>query len=205
MDAETFVKICGLLNLTAEEVARESGYSLSAVKAARTGARGVSAELEKFLLNRLKEASGDEAVRLVLETCMTNTNTLQIIGRLFRPVGLTEKADALFQHEGSSVILSEYAGHVLSAKTDDGWNVKLLLDGQELPEIEINLEYVADDEDMSDSDWESWCDGSMPHDEQLELVEAYIRTHFNTVIEDMANGSYTTWPKLYDNLLEKLS
>lgn len=69
MDAETFVKICGLLNLTAEEVARESGYSLSAVKAARTGARGVSTELEKFLLSRLKEASGDEAVQLVMKTC----------------------------------------------------------------------------------------------------------------------------------------
>lgn len=69
MNSETFVKICGLLNLTAEEVAKQSGYSLSAVKAARTGARGVSAELEKFLLNRLKEASDDEAVQLVMKTC----------------------------------------------------------------------------------------------------------------------------------------
>lgn len=203
MNSETFVKIAGLLNLTAVEIAKESGCSPEAVRSARMGRRPVSEKLEKYMIDKLRKASGDEAVRLVMETCMTNT--LQIVGRLFRPVRLTEKADALFQHEGSSVILSEYAGHVLSAKTDDGWNVKLLLDGQELPEIEINLEYVADDEDMSDSDWESWCDGSMPHDEQLELLEAYIRTHFNTVIEDMANGSYTTWPKLYEYLLEKLS
>lgn len=203
MDAETFVKICGLLNLTAEEVAKESGYSLSAVKAARTGARAVSAELEKFLLNRLKEASGDEAVRLVLETCMTNT--LQIIGRLFRPVGLTEKADTLYQHENAQVVLSEYAGHTLSAETSDGWKVKLLLDGQELPEIEINLEYAADSEEMSDAEWESWCDNSMPREEQLDIVEAYMRQAFSIVIRDMASESYTTWPKLYEFLTEKLS
>lgn len=203
MDAETFVKICGLLNLTAEEVAKESGYSLSAVKAARTGARGVSAELEKFLLNRLREASGDAAVKLVMETCMTNT--LQIIGRLFRPVGLAEKADALFQHEGSRVVLSEYAGHVLSAATSDGWKVKLLLDGEQLPEIEINLEYAGDSEEMSDDEWESWSNNSMPRTEQMEIVEAYMRQAFSIVIRDMASESYTTWPKLYDYLLEKLS
>ena len=203
MDAETFVKIAGLLNLTAVEIAKESGCSPEAVRSARMGRRPVSAKLEQYMIEKLRKASGDAAVRLVMETCMTNI--LKIVGRLFRPVRLTEKADALYQHENSSVVLSEYDGHTLSAETKDGWVVKLLLDGQELPEIEINLEYVADDEDMSDSDWEAWCNGSMPHDEQLELVEAYIRTHFNTVIEDMANGSYNTWPKLYDYLLEKLS
>lgn len=203
MDADTFVRICGLLNMTAEEVAKESGYSLSAVKAARTGARGVSAELEKFMLDRLKEASGDAAVRLVLETCMTNT--LQIIGRLFRPVALTEKADALYQRENSSVVLSEYAGHVLSAETKDGWVVKLLLDGEHLPDIEINLEYAGDGEEMSEEEWESWSNNSMPRTEQLEIVEAYMRQCFSIVIRDMTSESYTTWPKLYEHLLEKLS
>jgi len=42
VDAETFIKICGLLDLTAEEVAKESGYSLPAIKAARTGRRPIS-------------------------------------------------------------------------------------------------------------------------------------------------------------------
>ena len=69
MDAETFVKICGLLNLTAEEVAKESGYSLPAIKAARTGRRPISAALEKFMTDKLREASGDAAVKLVLENC----------------------------------------------------------------------------------------------------------------------------------------
>lgn len=132
-------------------------------------------------------------------------DTLQIIGRLFRPVRLTEKADALYQHENSSVILSEYAGHNLSAETKDGWKVKLLLDGQELPEIEINLEYAGDSEEMSDEDWEAWCDNSMPREDQLEIVEAYLRQAFSIVIRDMASESYTTWPELYDYLLEKLS
>lgn len=72
MDAETFVKICGLLNLTAEEVARESGYSLPAIKAARTGRRPISAALEKFMIDKLREASGDAAVKMVLETCKMN-------------------------------------------------------------------------------------------------------------------------------------
>lgn len=132
-------------------------------------------------------------------------NTLQIVGRLFRPVRLTEKADTLYQHENSSVILSEYAGHVLSAETSDGWQVKLLLDGQELPEIEINLEYAGDSEEMSDKEWESWCDDSMPRPEQLEIVDAYLRQAFSIVIRDMASESYTTWPELYDYLQEKLS
>lgn len=132
-------------------------------------------------------------------------NTLQIVGRLFRPVRLTEKADALYQRENSSVILSEYAGHVLSAETSDGWQVKLLLDGQELPEIEINLEYAGDSEEMSDKEWESWCDDSMPRPEQLEIVDAYLRQAFSIVIRDMASESYTTWPELYDYLQEKLS
>ena len=203
MDAETFVKICGLLNMPAPEVAKESGCSLPAVKAARSGVRPVSPKLEKFVTEKLRAASGDAAVKLVLETCMTNT--LQIVGRLFRPVRLTEKADTLYQHEGSSVILSEYAGHVLSAATSDGWVVKLLLDGEQLPEIEINLEYAGDSEEMSDEDWESWCDNSMPREDQLEVVEAYMRQAFSIVIRDMASESYTTWPKLYEYLTEKLS
>lgn len=298
MDAEVFVKICGLLNLTAEEVARESGYSLPAIKAARTGRRQVAEKLEKFMIDKLREASGDAAVKLVLETCKMNglnekvllalrefeqeegiklsdddtvyvwvylsedstifnvrvsnrnhspegvacevrnladiedwlnqedcyvfdydanewvtvkekqagmKDTLQIIGRLFRPVMLTEKADALYQHEGSSVILSEFAGHVLSAATSDGWKVHLLLDGEQLPEIEINLEYAADSEEMSDEDWEAWCDNSMPREEQIEIVEAYLRQAFSIVIRDMTSENYTTWPELYDYLLEKLS
>lgn len=69
MDAETFVKICGLLNMSAPEVARESGYSLPAIKAARTGKRPVSEALEKFIIDKLRKASGDAAVRLVLEVC----------------------------------------------------------------------------------------------------------------------------------------
>lgn len=132
-------------------------------------------------------------------------NTLQIIGRLFRPAGLTEKADALFQHENAQVVLSEDAGHVLSAATSDGWAVKLLLDGQELPEIEIDLEYAGDSEEMSDAEWESWCDNSMPREEQIEIVEAYMRQAFSIIIRDMASESYTTWPKLYEYLLDKLS
>ena len=133
------------------------------------------------------------------------TNTLQSVGRLFRPVSLTEKADTLFQHEGSSVILSEYAGHALSAATSDGWKVHLLLDGEQLPEIEINLEYAGDSEEMSDEEWEAWCDNSMPRTEQLEIVDAYMRQALSIVIRDIASESYTTWPKLYDYLLEKLS
>lgn len=203
MDAETFVKISGLLNLTAVEIAKESGCSPEAVRSARMGRRPVSEKLEKFMIEKLRKSSGDAAVKLVLETCMTNT--LQIVGRLFRPVGLTEKADALYQHEGSSVILAEYAGHVLSAETSDGWKVHLLLDGEQLPEIEINLEYAADSEEMSDEEWEAWCDNSMPREEQLEIVEAYMRQAFSIVIRDMTSESYTTWPKLYNYLLEKLS
>ena len=72
MDAETFVKICGLLNMPAPEVARESGYSLPAIKAARTGRRPISAALEKFMIDKLRKASGDAAVKLVLETCKMN-------------------------------------------------------------------------------------------------------------------------------------
>lgn len=204
MDAETFVKIAGLLNLTAVEIAKESGCSPEAVRSARMGRRPVSEKLEKFMIEKLKEASGDKAVKLVMETCMTN-NTLQIVGRLFRPVGLTEKADKLYQHKDAQVVLSEYAGHVLSASTSDGWQVKLHLDGQELPEIEINLENAGDSEEMSDEEWEAWCDNSMPREEQLEIVEAYLRQAFSIVIRDMASESYTTWPKLYDYLLEKLS
>lgn len=203
MDAETFVKIAGLLNLTAAEIARESGCSPESVNSARLGRRPVSAKLEQYMIEKLRAASGDAAIRLVMETCMTNT--LQIVGRLFRPVRLTEKADDLYQHENSSVILSEYAGHVLSAETSDGWQVKFLLDGEHLPEIEINLEYAGDSEEMSDEEWESWCDDSMPRAEQLEIVEAYLRQGFSIVIRDMASESYTTWPELYDYLLEKLS
>lgn len=69
MDAETFVKICGLLNMPAPEVAKESGCSLPAVKAARSGVRPVSEKLEKFILEKLRAASGDAAVKMVLETC----------------------------------------------------------------------------------------------------------------------------------------
>ena len=72
MDAETFVKICGLLNMPAPEVARESGYSLPAIKAARTGRRPISAALEKFMIDKLRKASGDAAVKMVLETCKMN-------------------------------------------------------------------------------------------------------------------------------------
>jgi hypothetical protein len=72
VDAETFVKICGLLNMPAPEVAKESGCSLPAVKAARSGVRPVSPKLEKFVTEKLKAASGDAAVKLVLETCKMN-------------------------------------------------------------------------------------------------------------------------------------
>lgn len=300
MDAETFIKIAGLLNLTAVEIAKESGCSPEAVRSARMGRRPVSAKLEKFVIEKLRKASGDAAVRLVLEVCkmeglnekallalrefeqeegvklsdddtvyvwvklnddsqvssvmvsnrnhspegiacevrnladiedwlnhedcyvfdydnsewvtvkekkadMKEKDTLQIVGRLFRPVRLTEKADTLYQHENAQVVLSEYAGHVLSAETSDGWNVKLFLDGEQLPEIEINLEYAGDSEEMSDEDWEAWCDNSMPREEQLEIVEAYLRQAFNIVIRDMASESYTTWPELYEFLTEKLS
>lgn len=203
MDAEVFVKIAGLLNMTAAEIARESGCSLESVNSARRGRRPVSPKLEKFVIDKLRAASGDAAVKLVLETCMTNT--LQIVGRLFRPEGLTEKTDKLYQHEGSSVILSEYAGHILSAESSDGWLVKLLLDGEQLPEIEIHLDYAADSEEMSDDDWEAWCDNSMPREQQIEIAESYLMQAFHIVIRDMASESYTTWPELYDYLQEKLS
>ena len=72
MDAETFVKICGLLNMSAPEVARESGCSLPAVKAARSGVRPVSPKLERFVTEKLRKASGDAAVKMVLETCKMN-------------------------------------------------------------------------------------------------------------------------------------
>ena len=69
MDAETFVKIAGLLNLTAVEIAKESGCSPEAVRSARMGRRPVSEKLEKYMTERLRKASGDAAVKLVLETC----------------------------------------------------------------------------------------------------------------------------------------
>lgn len=75
MDAETFVKICGLLNMSAPDVARESGYSLPAIKAARTGRRPISAALEKFVIEKLRAASGDAAVQLVLETCSKQSDS----------------------------------------------------------------------------------------------------------------------------------
>lgn len=72
MDAETFVKIAGLLNLTAVEIAKESGCSPEAVRSARMGRRPVSEKLEKYMIEKLRKASGDEAVKLVLETCKMN-------------------------------------------------------------------------------------------------------------------------------------
>ena len=69
MDAETFIKIAGLLNLTAVEIAKESGCSPEAVRSARMGRRPVSEKLEKFMVEKLREASGDAAVKMVLETC----------------------------------------------------------------------------------------------------------------------------------------
>lgn len=72
MDAETFVKIAGLLNLTAVEIAKESGCSPEAVRSARMGRRPVSEKLEKYMTERLRAASGDAAVKMVLETCKMN-------------------------------------------------------------------------------------------------------------------------------------
>ena len=72
MDAETFIKIAGLLNLTAVEIAKESGCSPEAVRSARMGRRPVSAKLEQYMIEKLRKASGDEAVRLVLENCKMN-------------------------------------------------------------------------------------------------------------------------------------
>ena len=72
MEAEVFVKIAGLLNLTAAEIARESGCSPESVNSARLGRRPVSAKLEKYMTEKLREASGDAAVKLVLETCKMN-------------------------------------------------------------------------------------------------------------------------------------
>ena len=69
MEAEVFVKIAGLLNLTAAEIARESGCSPESVNSARQGRRPVSEKLEKFMIERLRAASGDAAVKLVLENC----------------------------------------------------------------------------------------------------------------------------------------
>lgn len=69
MEAEVFVKIAGLLNLTAVEIAKESGCSPEAVRSARMGRRPVSEKLEKFMIDTLRKASGDAAVKLVLETC----------------------------------------------------------------------------------------------------------------------------------------
>lgn len=74
MDAETFVKIAGLLNLTAAEIARESGCSPESVHSARQGRRPVSEKLKKYLIEKLRKASGDEAVRLVLENCNMKLN-----------------------------------------------------------------------------------------------------------------------------------
>ena len=75
MDAETFVKIAGLLNLTAVEIAKESGCSPEAVRSARMGRRPVSEKLEKFILGKLRKASGDAAVQLVLETCSKQSDS----------------------------------------------------------------------------------------------------------------------------------
>ena len=69
MDAETFVKIAGLLNLTAVEIAKESGCSPESVRSARMGRRPVSEKLEKYMTEKLRAASGDAAVQLVLKTC----------------------------------------------------------------------------------------------------------------------------------------
>lgn len=75
MDADTFVKIAGLLNLTAVEIAKESGCSPEAVRSARMGRRPVSEKLEKFMIEKLREASGDAAVKLVLETCSKQSDS----------------------------------------------------------------------------------------------------------------------------------
>ena len=72
MDAETFVKIAGLLNLTAAEIAKESGCSPEAVRSARMGRRPVSEKLEKYMTEKLRKASGDAAVKMVLENCKMN-------------------------------------------------------------------------------------------------------------------------------------
>lgn len=72
MEAEVFVKIAGLLNLTAAEIARESGCSPESVNSARLGRRPVSAKLEQYMKDKLRKASGDAAVKMVLETCKMN-------------------------------------------------------------------------------------------------------------------------------------
>lgn len=69
MNSETFIKIAGLLNLTAVEIAKESGCSPESVSSARMGRRPVSEKLEKYMREKLKESSDDEAVKLVLEIC----------------------------------------------------------------------------------------------------------------------------------------
>ena len=75
MDAETFIKIAGLLNLTAVEIAKESGCSPEAVRSARMGRRPVSEKLEQYMRKKLKESSDDEAVKLVLETCSKQSDS----------------------------------------------------------------------------------------------------------------------------------
>lgn len=69
MERETFIKISGLLQMTAKDIARETGYSLATIKAVSAGYRQISPQLESFMLDKLRESADDEAVKLVVETC----------------------------------------------------------------------------------------------------------------------------------------
>jgi len=72
MDNETFKKIAGLLGLSAAEIAEGTGYTVASVRAfacVTCNARNVPEKVEEWILDRLREARDDEAVKLVRQVC----------------------------------------------------------------------------------------------------------------------------------------
>ena len=205
MDAETFVKISGLLNLTAEDVARESGYSLGTIKAARIGARSISPALEQFMLDKLRAASGDKAIQLVLKVCEVKS-LLDIVKDLFTPSDLAKKIYAVFQQQNSKVVLAEADGHTLSLETLDGWTMYFCLDGYRLPQNDIYLQYAIHPDELTTEDWDSWCNNTMPRELQIDMIVApYISALLMFVIKDVAASNYTARPEFYEALRSILS
>ena len=205
MDAETFVKISGLLNITAEDVARESGYSLGTIKAARIGARSISPALEQFMLDKLRAASGDKAIQLVLKVCEVKS-LLDIVKDLFTPSNIAEKVDAVLQHKYSKVVLAEADGHTLSLETLDGWKMYLSLDGYKLPQSETSMEYALYPDELTPEDLDSFCSNTMPRKQQIDMVFApYISSLLLSVINNVATSNYGVRPGFYEALLGKLS
>ena len=77
MNSDTFVRISGLLKLTNAQIAEESGYSPATIQAVSAGYRNVSGRLEAYILRKLSESQGEEAVQTVLRHCTSEKTAVE--------------------------------------------------------------------------------------------------------------------------------